>query len=292
MSKPELTGPTSHIYMSQRLRLHYNDWGNADAPPLLLLHGGRDHSRNWDWVAQQLRHDWHIIAPDLRGHGNSEWSPDGNYTMAAYIYDLTQLIHQLGYEKISIVAHSLGGQIAMRYAGIYPETVHRLVSVEGTGAMPHRAMERLTGPVDVRFRDWIADRRKLSGRMPRRYHSIDEALARMQEENSYLTNEQARHLTIHAISQNEDGTWSWKFDNYTRSLWPVDLSRDEVNALLSRITCPTLLMWGARSWATHPERDGILAQLQNARVVEFEDAGHWLHHDQFGRFIEELRAFL
>jgi len=78
-------GPTSHSYFSQRLRLHYVDWGNAGAPPLILLHGGRDHCRAWDWVAAELRHDWHIIAPDLRGHGDSEWPSDGNYGMAGFL---------------------------------------------------------------------------------------------------------------------------------------------------------------------------------------------------------------
>ena len=81
-------GPTSRVFFSQRLRLHYVDWGNAGAPPLVLLHGGRDHCRNWDWVAEELRKDWHIIAPDLRGHGDSQWSPDGSYTMAGFLYDL------------------------------------------------------------------------------------------------------------------------------------------------------------------------------------------------------------
>ena len=89
-----MPGPTSRHFISQRLRMHYVDWGNPDAPPLLLVHGGRDHCRNWDWVAQALRRDWHVICPDLRGHGDSQWSPDGNYSMSAYIYDLAQLIHQ------------------------------------------------------------------------------------------------------------------------------------------------------------------------------------------------------
>ncbi len=90
----ELAGPTSRIYFSQRLRLHYVDWGNPSAPPLLLLHGGRDHCRNWDWVAAALRDQYHIIAPDLRGHGDSAWAASGHYVMANYIYDLAQLIHQ------------------------------------------------------------------------------------------------------------------------------------------------------------------------------------------------------
>ena len=126
-------GPTSRIYFSQRLRLHYVDWGNPTAPPLLLVHGGRDHCRNWDWVAEELRRDWHIIAPDLRGHGDSEWSRTGTYTTAGYIYDLAQLIHQLGTAPVTIVAHSLGGNIALRYAGLYPENVARLVAIEGLG---------------------------------------------------------------------------------------------------------------------------------------------------------------
>ena len=74
-------GPTSHRFLSQRLRLHYVDWGNSDLEPLLMIHGGRDHCRNWDWIAHSLREKWHIIAPDLRGHGDSDWSPDGHYDM-------------------------------------------------------------------------------------------------------------------------------------------------------------------------------------------------------------------
>ncbi len=74
--------PTSHSYISQRLKLHYVDWGNPQAPPLLLLHGGQDHCRSWDWVADRLRADWHVMATDLRGHGDSAWSPDGDYSMA------------------------------------------------------------------------------------------------------------------------------------------------------------------------------------------------------------------
>ena len=61
-----ITGPTSHRYISQRLRLHYVDWGNPTALPLLLVHGSRDHCRSWDWVARELAQDWHVIAPDLR----------------------------------------------------------------------------------------------------------------------------------------------------------------------------------------------------------------------------------
>src|SRR6185295_5941298 len=180
------TGPTSRIFFSQRLRLHYVDWGNPTAPPLILLHGGRDHCRNWDWVAQDLRRDFHILAPDLRGHGDSGWSSSGDYSMSAFVYDLAQLIHQQKLSPVRIVAHSLGGNIALRYAGVFPETVSKLVAIEGMGPSPAMlAQRRKTTPVE-RLRSWVADTRSLAGRIPRRYGSIEEAFARMQAENAHL----------------------------------------------------------------------------------------------------------
>ena len=288
----KLAGPTSGSFISQRLRLHYVDWGNPDAPPLLLLHGGRDHCRNWDWVAADLARDWHVIAPDLRGHGDSAWSPDGNYTMAAYVYDLAQLIHQQQMAPLSIVAHSLGGGIALRYTGLYPDNVARLVAIEGLGPSPKQRAERGEKSVAQRMHAWIDEQRALSHRLPRRYASIEDALARMQAENEHLNPEQARHLTIHGMLQNEDGSYSWKFDNYVRSFSAVDISDAEMESLWARITCPTLLVYGAESWASNPAVDGRLAHFPTAKVSLYDRAGHWVHHDRTADFITEVRGFL
>src|SRR5271165_874255 len=175
-------GPTSQSFISQRLRLNYVDWGNPDAPPLLLVHGGRDHCRNWDWVAADLRRDYHVIAPDLRGHGDSAWSAAGHYTMANYICDLAQLIHQQKLAPVTIIAHSLGGNIALRYTGIYPDNVQRIVAIEGLG--PGRGQDAVSdgNPVAEHMRVWIDATRALSGRHPRRYPTMEAAYARMQEE--------------------------------------------------------------------------------------------------------------
>ena len=283
---------TSHTYISQRLRLHYVDWGNPKAPPMILLHGGQDHCRNWDWVAQRLRNDYHILAPDLRGHGDSQWSPDGNYSVSAHVYDLAQLIHQQKLAPVTIVAHSFGGFITLRYAGLYPENVAKLVVIEGLGLPPKMLAERERKSLDERLREWIEDQRSLSGRRSKRYASIDEAFTRMQEENRHLTPAQARHLTIHGIMQNEDGSYSWKFDNYVRSFAPIDLREEEVQYLWSRITCPTLLVYGRESWASNPMEDGRIVHFRNARVESFDNAGHWVHHDRLDAFIEATRAFL
>ncbi len=285
-------GPTSHSYVSQRLRLHYVDWGNPTAPPLILVHGGRDHCRNWDWVARELRSEFHIIAPDLRGHGDSAPSPSGDYSMSAFLYDLAQLIHGQKLAPVRIIAHSLGGAIALRYAGVYPELVEKLVVIEGLGPSPAMIAERgARGPAE-RYRTWIQAERDLAARLPRRYATIEEALSRMQAENRHLTDDQARYLTIHGMAQNEDGTFSWKFDNYVRSFAPVDLTPKQTWALWSEITCPTLLINGKESWASDPVSDGRFAHFHNARAVAFEAAGHWVHHDRLADFVHEVRGFL
>jgi pimeloyl-ACP methyl ester carboxylesterase len=286
-------GPTSHSYFSQRLRLHYVDWGNSGKPPLLLIHGGRDHCRNWDWTAAALQSDWHVIAPDLRGHGDSQWSPDGSYTMAGYIYDVAQLIHQQRLAPVTIIGHSLGGNIALRYAGIYPDTVAKLVAIEGLGPPPRQGLaERGSKNIAERMDDWIREQRGLAGRTPRRYPSIEEAFRRMQEENPHLSAEQARHLTVQGVNQNEDGTYSWKFDNYVRARPPYDMTARDIRLLWSRINCPTLLLYGKESWSGNPAEDGRVEAFRHPRVVGIDGAGHWLHHDCLDIFVGTVREFL
>ncbi|MDO8901987.1 MAG: alpha/beta hydrolase [Phenylobacterium sp.] len=286
-----MSGPTSHFYFSQRLRLHYVDWGNEGAEPLLLVHGGRDHCRNWDWVAQRLADRYHIIAPDLRGHGDSAWAIGGGYDMGAYIYDIAQIVHQKGLAPVTIIAHSMGAGIALNYCGAYPDQVKKIVAIEGLGPSPAVMAEQAKRTVDQRLRDWIEDRRKNSGRSPRRYATLEEAFARMAEENPHLSPEQARHLTIYGAHQNEDGTFSWKFDNHSR--WGMGgLSHADQHYLWSQITCPVLLMRGEESWASDPEADGRIKHFKNARLVNFEGAGHWVHHDQLESFMAEVEGFL
>lgn len=288
----ELIGPVSQSLISQRSRLHYVDWGNPDAPPLILLHGTRDHCRSWDWMAEALRGDWHVICPDLRGHGDSAWDDTGNYSMMSYLYDFAQLVHQLDLKPVTIVAHSLGGNIALRYTGLYPDNVRRLVAIEGLGPSPKMLAERDKKSMDERWREFFEEKRGAAARQPRRYDSFEDALERMHGENSYLSAEQARHLTLHAIMQNEDGSYSWKFDPYVRLWPPLDISQEELQALWGRITCPTRLVYGADSWASNPEEDGRLQYFQNAEVSSYDRAGHWVHHDRFDDLLSELKAFL
>jgi pimeloyl-ACP methyl ester carboxylesterase len=284
--------PTSRSYISQRLRLHYADWGNDSAPPLLLVHGGRDHCRAWDWVAERLSADYHVIAPDLRGHGDSDWADAGGYVMPAFIYDLAQLIHQQTTGPVALIGHSLGGNIATRYTGLYPERVSRLVCIEGLGPSPKMEAELAAIGIEARLRGWIDEQRQLAARQPRRYATLLDALARMRAENAHLSESQADHLTRHGVRQNEDGTYTWKFDPYIRSWPPIDSTRDEIRALWQAITCPTLLIYGAQSWASNPGADGRAAHFPNAAVQSIEGAAHWVHHDQLEAFLGAVEPFL
>jgi pimeloyl-ACP methyl ester carboxylesterase len=202
------------------------------------------------------------------------------------------LLHQKALAPVSIIGHSLGGNIALRYAGIYPERVRKLVAIEGLGPAPKVLAERAKRSMAERMRAWIDEKRGLAGRLPRRYASIGDAFRRMQEQNKHLSPEQARHLTQHGVNQNEDGTYSWKFDNYVRTWPPYDLAADEVEQLWSRITCPTLLVYGEESWASNPSDDGRVRHFRDAKVLSFKGAGHWVHHDRLDEFLASIRQFL
>ena len=286
------SGPTSHFFTSLRTRLHYVDWGNRAAPTLILVHGGLDHARSWDWTARELSRDYHVVAPDLRGHGDSAWSAEGAYLMADFVYDLAQLVEQFGREKVTLVGHSLGGSLVLRYAALFPERVERLVAIEGLGLSPKGLKEKAARPAPDRWREWIEQRRASARRSPRHYPTLEAAVARMRERNDHLSVEQALHLTAHGVNRNEDGSYGWKFDPYLHNMPPQDMTDDDLPDFWRRITCPVLLCLGLGSWASNPVKDGRAAHFQDARLVEFADAGHWLHHDQFERFLSELRAFL
>lgn len=282
-------GPTSHYFYSQRLKLHYVDWGNSGKPLAVLIHGTRDHCRNWDWVALDLRRDFHIVAPDLRGHGDSDWAIGGSYSMVDYVLDVAQLMSAIDGEPAVLIGHSLGAGIVLQYAGVYPEHVHKLIAIEGLGPPP--ALLRAS-PAHQRMESWIAGMQSLARRKPRQYSSREQALARMRAANPHLSREQARHLTIHGTRRNEDGTYSWKFDNYTRATSPYLFNLGDAAEIWGRIRCPTLLIRGAESWAGDWEKDGRLRAFRDAQVATIEDAGHWVHHDQLAQFLEVSRRFL
>jgi pimeloyl-ACP methyl ester carboxylesterase len=287
--KESLSPPTSRYFYSQRLKLHYVEWGNADEPLLLLIHGGRDHARSWDWLAADLRGHFHIVAPDLRGHGDSQWSIGGAYELIDYTLDLAQLLDLLGQFPVQMIGHSLGGAVALQYAGTFPERVAKLVAIESVGPPSFAVRD---APAPQRMRDWIAAMQTLARRSPPPYETLEEAVARMRRGNPRLTADQARHLTVHGTYRDEQGRYLWKFDNQSRAVSPHPFNLRDATELWRNIACPVLLFRGMESWVTDPEKDGRTTAFRNCRMIHVPDASHWVHHDQFEVFRREVGAFL
>jgi pimeloyl-ACP methyl ester carboxylesterase len=163
------TEPISQFYYSHRLKLHFWDWGNNGKPNLILVHGGMDHGRSWDLVAEAFRSHFRVLAPDLRGHGDSSWAYGAMYGIGEYLLDLSALADIVGNFPIYLVGHSLGASIVLQYAGIYPDRVRKLVAIEGIAPPLGMATPR---PAHERFRDWIEAMRDYEKRVPHRYPSV------------------------------------------------------------------------------------------------------------------------
>jgi pimeloyl-ACP methyl ester carboxylesterase len=284
--------PRSGFYSARRLRLHYVEWGDPAAPPVMLIHGGRDHARSWDAIAQGLADRHRVIVPDLAGHGDSDWASSGDYPINGYAFDVAHLITLLSCDRLPLVGHSLGGHIALRIAAARPETITRLVSIEGIGPPPKLMAERAATSPAMRVRQWLEAAEAIEPRRPRRYPTIEAALARMREQNGHLSPELALHLTRHGLRRNDDNSWSWKFDNRFYLVAHERATEEELKGLWTAVACPTLLIYGAESWASNPAEDGRAAYFSDVRVELLDDAGHWPHHDREEAVLPMIRDFV
>jgi len=284
----EMTEPRSCFYTSQGLRLHYADWGNDEASPLLLIHGGRDHCRSWDRLARELQPHFRVIAPDLRGHGDSDWTRGGSYALSEYVFDIVRLFEALKIDRACIVGHSMGGMVSLIFSGTYPEKVDKLVVLDGVTVMP----DAPRAPTHERMLRAIAQLAKLEGRGLRSFATIEEAAERLKGRNSKLSQELAVHLATHGLRRGEDGRYVWKFDHYQSVAAPHRLWPEDHVALWSRIACPTLLLFADRSFFDNEKRLGLAQHFPNARAKTIADAGHWVQHDQPEDVRKEIEAFL
>jgi pimeloyl-ACP methyl ester carboxylesterase len=281
--------PISHFFYSDRLKLQFWDYGQDGKPALVLVHGGLDHARNWDWVARALREHYHVYALDLRGHGNSAWAPGAMYSLVEHVLDLSALLDIINEFPIRLIGHSLGGMIVLNYSGVFPERVRKAVSIEGLGAPERSKVHR---PASEQMRYWIESVRKVEKRQTKTYPNLGAAVARMKEANPHLSDEVARHLTLHGTNWDADGSLVWKFDNYARVFPPYGHRIEDCVELYSQIACPALFFWGLESFFPVPETDPRRKAIRNAQLVEVPNAGHWVHHDQLDLFLRETTTFL
>ena len=279
--------PQQRFIQSQRLRISYWDWGNESAPPVVLVHGGRDHARSWDRTAEALCADYHVVALDLRGHGDSEWTPGGNYGLPDNALDVVRIIETVG-APARVVAHSYGGSVSLVAAGTFPEHFAALAVIEGTHSL-NPPDEEHVGPAWMRR--WADRVRSFESEQPRVYPTLETAEARMKEANARLPDAILPGLAAYA-SKPIDGGFIWKYDHWVNSRTSMELRRSELPAFWEAITCPVLLFLGGESHSRRRQHPAPEQHLHSSRTVEIPAAGHWIHHDQPEAFLRELRPFL
>src|SRR5215831_35236 len=276
----EIVLPDEHDVLLGRMRFHYLDWGTAGLPPAVFLHGGGLNAHTWDLVCATLRRERHCLALDQRGHGDSEWSPQMDYSTEKHVGDLDAFVNALGLERFVLVGMSLGGVNALAWAGRHSQRLAGLVLVD-------------VGP-EIRF----AGVRKIaaftSDATP--LASVDEFVERALAFNPRRNRELLRRSLLHNLHPMPDGRLMWKYDQRHRG--KVDPAayarrRELLWSAVERVECPALVVRGAQSDVFHDEdADQLAGRFQRGRWVRVEGAGHTVQGDNPAALLVELRAFL
>jgi pimeloyl-ACP methyl ester carboxylesterase len=298
-----LNASRSRFVPVRHLSYHVREWGTpvAGEPPLVLVHGWMDVAASWQFMVDALSRPRWIVAPDWRGYGLtrvSDPAPD-NFWFADYLADLDFLLDQVAPgQSVDLVGHSMGGNVAMMYAGVRPERIRRLVNLEGFG-MPETRPAQAPG----RYAQWMDELKSLHrGEMDlKAYDSADGVVRRLMKTNPRLTEDKAAWLARQWAAPDADGRWAILGDTAHKVVNAHLYQLPEALAIYARIAAPVLSVtasddslgqwWKGRfTLAQYQERLQHVPQLRQAIV---QDAGHMLHHDQpqaLARLIEDFLA--
>ncbi len=270
------------------LTYHVLEWGEEHSHSVLLLHGFLDVA--WGWrptVEAGLAEKFHVIAPDLRGHGDSDRvGAGGYYHFADYLADVHELVRQRAHDRLSIVGHSMGGSVASYYTGSYPARVHRLALLEGLGPPPQGP----TGP--ERVIAWLSGWERVRNAPLRSYASVDEAAARLRDHDRLLGLELARELAEHGTLVDAEGRRRFKHDPLHATTGPYAFHLDAAQRFWRAITCPVLLVEGDQSEYRLGDAADRIACFAEAQQKLLPGAGHMMQRHQPAALAQLLGEFL
>jgi len=267
---------TSHFVEAGGLRLHYQDYGTANRPPLLCLHGGAAHGHWFDFIAPGFTRDYYVIALDQRGHGDSAWANPPEYSYERYAADLAEVVEKLDLRDFVLVGHSMGGTVSLEYAARYPGRVGRLVIVDSTLQMTL---------------DRVAALRNVGSRQGSSYATKDEFVARyrLRPAGTLATPAVIRHLAENGARQSPDGRWRHKFDRN------VYATRETTDGLprWNHIRIPALLVKAERSQRISPQVYAeVKARCPHAELAEVAHSDHHVTLDNPSGFVRAVKRFL
>lgn len=258
------------------LRFHYLDWGQTDLPPLICLHGITQTAHSWDEVAPTLARTHHVHALDQRGHGNSSWAPDGDYSTDTQSRDVQAFLVQVGTAPAILVALSMGGLTAMTLAARAPELVRALVVVDIAPEVQRQGVEHI--------RTFVETNDELD--------SFEAFVTRAHAFNPRRSLENIRSRLRHNLKQLPNGRWTWKYDPLLRN--PARIGADPASLWerVKAIRCPTLVVRGGESDILAPETAARLGGMVHAEVRTVPGAGHSVMGDNPSGFLAAVEPFL
>jgi len=276
----EVVVPVEHDVVVDGLRLHYLDWGRHDRPALVFLHGGCLTAHSWDLVCLALRGDFHCLAVDQRGHGDSEWSPILDYGPDAHVRDIRGLIEQLDLTKPVLIGQSLGGLNAMTYAAQAADRLAGIVMVDVGPDVQSSAVKRITNFVTG----------------DPGHGSVEDFVQRARAFNPRRDPRLLRYSLRHNLRRLPDGTWTWKYDRRGLSdeyFASVRRGLDQLRDGSDVITCPVLVVRGVESEALSDTQAARFAgALPDGRWAKVENAGHTVQGDNPRGLARVLTHFL
>ena len=256
------------------LRLHYLEWGDAAKPAMILLHGIARHAHTFDHVAPEFARGHHVIALDMRGHGDSAWSPEGAYLVQDYVKDLEALVAQLRLRRVTLLGNSTGGRVAQVFAGLHPELVERLVVEDVGPERPQNIADAFARRVAQEANGWASE---------------DELVQQLSAANRRTPEPLLRTYAHFGVKPRADGRLVWKRDpNLVKGFVETELWES-----VSRIKSPVLYVIGGGSRIVPPETQQRLKDtLPNCRIVVMPGLGHYPDEEDTNGFLAIVNPFL
>ena len=260
------------------LNFHYLEWGDAANPTVLMLHGALQQGHSWDFISLALSDEFHILALDQRGHGDSDWAQEGDYSVEAQQRDIDGFVEALGLDSFILIGHSMGGRNAYVWASRHPKALKGLIIVDTGPEIQRQGQERIR-----RFRE-----------LPDELDSFEEFAQRVQEYTG-RSREQTLGALKYSIRQRSDGKWTWKYDKLMRDPGRRDAgwTPEQLWECVGRIDCPTLVVRGDRSDLFLEETMNRMQQaIPDCVTVTIPQAGHLVQGDNPVDFVVAVQGLL